>query len=301
MSLTRQQALDCFASDDLIGIGMEADAVRRRLHPEGVVTYVANRTVDVSAPDLNAKIDEAVDAGATGLTLFGALPTLAAWETRLDQLRRRLPALWLHGLSATAINTLDFESHLSLEETLIRLQAAGLQSLSGSDAGILAREDPARCSVQNWLTVHRSAHLLGLPSAATMRFGAGESTEQRVAHLEALSQLQKETGGFFSFRPSSALLPNFEEATAVEYLKTLAIARMVLDTIPHLEADWGAQGLKVLQVALRFGANDTGSTFAGEALRNLDGTTEEDLRRVIRGAGLRPAERDTPYRTLFVS
>ncbi len=301
MSLTRQQALDCFASDDLIGIGMEADAVRRSLHPEGVVTYVANRTVDVSAPDLRAKIDEAVDAGATGLTLLGALPTLAAWETLLDQLRQRLPAVWLHGLSATAVNTLDFESHLPLEETLLRLQAAGLQSLSGSDAGILPREDPARCSMQNWLAVHRAVHLLGIPSTATMRFGAGESMEHRVAHLEALGQLQEETAGFFSFRPSSAPLPNFEEATAVEYLETLAISRIVLDTIPHLEADWSAQGLKVLQMALRFGANDCGSTIAAESLHNPDGTTEEDLRRVIRGSGLRPVERDTPYRTLFLS
>ncbi len=299
MSLTRQQALDCFASNDLIGLGMEADAVRRRLHPEGVVTYVVDCTVNGSAPDLNLRVDEAVDAGATGLTLLGSLPTLAGWETLLSDLRHRFPALWLHGLSATEVIALSAQS--SVKNTLERLQAAGLHSLSSSDAGILPREGPTRCSMQDWLAVHRTAHLLGIPSTATMRFGADESVEDRVAHFEALRQLQEETGGFIAFRPAATPLPNFAEATAVEFLKTLAISRMVLDTIPHLEADWPTQGLKVLQMALRFGANDAGSTFAGESLRNIGGTTEEDLRRVIRGAGLRPVERDAPFRTLFLA
>ncbi len=301
MGITHQQTLDCFASDDLIGIGMEADAVRRRLHPEGVVTYVANRTLCVTAPGADEKVAEAADAGATGLTLFGQLPTLAAWETLLASLRGRFPALWLHGLSATEIVTLAAQFSFTIEEMLMRLQAAGLQSLSGSDAGILSLNDPARCSTQNWFAVHRAAHTIGLPSTASMRFGAGETAENRVTHLEALHQLQQETGGFLSFRLSAAPLPNFEEVTAVEYLKTLAISRMVLDTISHHEADWPAQGLKVLQMALRFGVNDAGSTFAGESLQNPDGTTEEDLRRVIRGAGLRPAERDPAYRTTFLS
>ena len=299
MSLTRQQALECFASDDLIGIGMEADAVRRSLHPEGVVTYVVDRPVCVSAPDLDAKVAESVDAGATGLTLVGSLPALGAWETLLASLHRRFPALWLNGLSATELKTLAGPS--DAEEALVRLQTAGLQSLSGADAGMLGLDRSARCSIEDWLAVHRAAHAIGLPSTATMRFGAGETAEDRVTHLELIDRLQQETGGFVSFRPSATPLPNFEEATAVEYLKTLAISRMVLDTIPHLEADWPAQGLKVLQVALRFGANDTGSAFAGDSLQNPDGTTEEDLRRVIRGAGLRPAERDTPYGTMFLS
>jgi cyclic dehypoxanthinyl futalosine synthase len=301
MAITRQQALDCFHSDDLIGIGMEADAVRRALHPEAVVTYVIDRAVCVTAPDMEARIAEALDAGATGLTLRGHLSTLAAWEGLLAGLRARYPGLWLQGLSATEVVALAAQPGMSLEAVFTRLQAAGLQSLSGADAGCLALEDPARCSQADWLASHRIAHSLGLPSTATMRFGAGETVEDRVDHLEALHALQRETGGFLSFRPSAAPLPNFEEATAVEYLKTLAIARMALDSIPHIEADWPAQGLKVLQMALRFGANDVGTTFPGDSLAAPGGTTEEDLRRVIRGAGLRPAQRDTAHRTLFLS
>lgn len=300
MGITSRQALDCFLSDDLIGLGMEADADRRQLHPEGVVSYVVARKVCVMLPDFGARVDEAVDVGATSLTLLGEMADLAAWETLLAGLSGST-SLWLHGLSATIVAELARSSGLALKEVLRRLQAAGLRSLAGDDAGLLPCEDTGRCSMQDWLAVHRAAHGLGLPSTATMRFCAGETIEQRVAHLDALGGLQRETGGFVSFRPSAAPLPNFDEATAVEYLKTLAIARMVLDTIPNIEGDWAAQGLKVLQMSLRFGANDVGPTLAGEALHNSDGTTEEDLRRVIRGGGFRPVERDAVYRTMFLS
>ena len=301
MVLTRQQALDCFRSDDLIGIGMEADAVRRRLHPEKAVTYEVTCPACVTGPDLEGKVEQALDAGATGLTLLGRLANLAAWETLLSSLRHRFPSLWLHGLSATEVLTLATSGNLAVGATLTRLMGAGLQSLAGDDAGMLSGKDAARCSMQDWLGIHRAAHVLGLPSNAAMSFGAGESPESRYDHLEALGHLQQETGGFFAFRPSAAPLPNFEEATAVEYLTTLAVSRMVLDSIPHLEADWHAQGLKVLQMALRFGADDVGTTLPLETLAHPTGTTEEDLRRVVRGAGFRPVQRDTAYRTCFLT
>ena len=301
MGITRQQALDCFRSDDLIGIGMEADAVRRSLHPENVVSYVVDRQFCVTARDFEARLDEASNAGATGLTLRGTLPNLNEWETLLISLRARFPSLWLHGLTATTLKGIAATADLALGETLLRLHAAGLQSLAGDDAGMLPCNEAGRCSMQDWLDTHRTAHRIGLPSTATMRFGAGETAEARMTHLEALDRLQQETGGFLSFRPIAAPLPNFEEATAVEYLTTLAISRMVLDSIPNIEADWSAQGLKVLQMALRFGANDVGTTLPGEAMLTPAGTTEEDLRRVIRGAGFRPVERDPAFRTCFLA
>ena len=121
-------------------------------------------------------------------------------------------------------------------------------------------------------------------------------------HLEIVRQLQEETGGFtaftpVSFQPRKAGVSGFEEATAVEYLKTLAISRMALDNIENVQADLETQGLKVLQMALRFGGNDVGSVL----FEGSDGTTEEDLRRVIRGAGLKPVQRDTLYRTMFLN
>jgi cyclic dehypoxanthinyl futalosine synthase len=134
-----------------------------------------------------------------------------------------------------------------------------------------------------------------------MVFGSGETMEQRIRHLELLRQLQEETGGFTAFVPSSfrpqSRQPGWEEATAVEYLKTMAIARMVLDNIENMQADWTAQGLKVLQMGLRFGSNDVGSV----QLKAKPATTEEELRRVIRDAGFRPVQRDTVYRTMFLN
>jgi cyclic dehypoxanthinyl futalosine synthase len=306
MGITREQALDCCNSDDLIGIGMAANAIRRQLHPENVVTYTIDRTLALDDPHLDRKAEEALDMGATALILR-ADPSLSlpAIEQALTALRTRYPALTLHGLSATTVVALG--GHIA--DTLACLQAAGLASLSGNDAAILddAVQSPTpRCTVADWFAVHRAAHALGLPTTAAMHFGAGETHEHRIAHLEALNHLQQETGGFTAFlptvfQPAASGLRGFEEATAVEYLKTLSIARLVLDNLPNLQADWPTQGLKTLQMALRFGANDVGSTIPGDTLKSPDGTTEEDLRRVIRGAGLRPAQRDTTYRTLFLN
>ena len=327
MVLTREQALDCCQTDDLIGIGMEADALRRKLHPEGVVTYVIDRPISFPSPSLQpsleARLAEAVDLGATGIVLRSpAAPAdpdaLASITQTLTAIRQHCPSLWLHGLSATTVVALAATAGTSVEETLRRLQAAGLCSLSGADAGILAtaahtdavHSQPPRCSTADWLAVHRTAHRLGLPSTTVMLFGAGETLEHRVDHLEAIHRLQEETGGFLAFlptafQPAAAGVRGFEEATAVEYLRTLAVSRLFLDNVPNIEADWPTQGLKVLQMAIRFGANDVGSTMPGtatspEALTTPDGTTEEDLRRVIRGAGFRPAHRDPAYRTLFL-
>ncbi len=312
MGISRNEALEYCASDDLIGIGMEADAVRRRLHPEGVVSYVVDRAVSCTAPDLPEKVAEAIDLGATGLVLLGpkhASPeyTLPWIEHALTAVRKQAASLWLHGFSATEIVKLAAQSGTTISEALIRLQAAGLGSLSGADAGILGDDVQTadeRCSSTDWLSVHRAAHHIGLPTTAAMLFGAGETMDHRISHLEAIERLQEETGGFIAFfpaafQPSVTGLRGFEEATAVEYLKMLSVSRMMLEAVPNLQADWATQGLKVLQMALRFGANDVGPVMPGEALTTPDGTTEEDLRRVIRGAGFRPVQRDTTFRTCF--
>ncbi len=290
MTLTREQALDCLRSDDLIGLGMEADAVRRRLHPEGVVSYVVEVGDELAA--------EAEDLGATGLVLRGA-ETLAELEVRLATLRERFPALWVGGLSATAV--VRVAGSLGIHETLRRLQAAGLRSLGGWDAQVLAdgfRRDG--CSVEDWLAVHRVAHAFGLPTAATMTFGQGESDADRVTHLALLAGLQADTGGFRSFTPAGHLHNvaagerSLEEATSVEYLKVLAVCRMQLESITNLQANWPTQGVKVLQMGLRFGANDVGAA-------GLEpGTSEEDLRRTIRDAGFRPVARDSSYGVMFL-
>jgi cyclic dehypoxanthinyl futalosine synthase len=312
MGISREQALDCFNSDDLIGIGMEAEAVRRGLHPEGVASYAIERRIDCAAAPFEAvceQIRQTMERGGTGITLRGAAEgehKIDAYEQLFGAVREQFPTVWLHCLSASEILTIAKASGLTVRDTISRLRDAGLGSIPGDDAGILddaVQQEGARgkWSVPGWVEVHREAHQLGMRTTAAMTFGVGESFEQRLNHLEVVRQLQQETGGFtafapVSFQPRKAGVSGFEEATAVEYMKTLAISRMVLDNIENVQADLETQGLKVLQMGLRFGANDVGSVL----LDGGDDTTEEDLRRVIRGAGFKPVQRDTLYRTMFL-
>jgi cyclic dehypoxanthinyl futalosine synthase len=311
MGITRQQALDCFASDDLIGIGMEADALRRTLHPEGVVSYTIDRPLDGTTPDLDAAYASAhksIAMGATGLLVQTQQDlSLAHFETLFTGIKQRFPDVRLHGLSATQILALAAAAQLPLRDTIARLQAAGLDSID-SNALILndeirSRVAPTKCSTANWLNVHRTAHQLGLSSTATMVFGVGETTAQRIDHLELLRSLQEETGGFTSFTPLAYTAGdlNLPEPTAVEYLTTLAVSRLYLDNIRNLQGSWATQGLKVLQMGLRFGGNDVGSVLLEERFGKPGGATEEELRRIIREAGFKPVQRDTLYRTLYLN
>jgi cyclic dehypoxanthinyl futalosine synthase len=175
------------------------------------------------------------------------------------------------------------------------------------DDEIRRRAAPDKCTVADWVNVHRSAHQLGLRTKATMIFGVGETIAERVAHLEILRSLQEETGGFIAFtpiaaQPGVAIIPHdVPEPTAVEYLTTLAISRLYLDNIVNLQGSWATQGLKVLQMGLRFGGNDVGSVLLEERFGKPGGATEEELRRIIREAGFKPVQRDTLYRTLFLN
>jgi cyclic dehypoxanthinyl futalosine synthase len=197
------------------------------------------------------------------------------------------------------------------------LRDAGLDSIPGGGAEILdddVRKRIARlkCRTEDWIAVHRTAHELGMRTTATMMFGVGEDISQRVNHFEAVRQLQEETGGFtafipWSFQPNNTALGGrgWEEATAVDYLKVLAISRLYLSNIENVQSSWVTQGLKVLQMGLRFGGNDVGSVMLEENVVRAAGTsnctTEEELRRVIRDAGFNPKQRDTLYTTLFLN
>jgi cyclic dehypoxanthinyl futalosine synthase len=302
MGITRQQALDCFASDDLIGIGMEADAVRRSLHPENVVSYVIDRSITYpNAPEtIYAEVRDTADMGGTGILLQGDASSglkLDWFEHLFIGIRQRFPEIWLHALSANEILAIAATSGVPLRDTIARLRDAGLNSIPGD----------FQSSTEDWVRVHRTAHQLGLGTTAAMTFGAGETPEQRVSHLEIVRNLQEETGGFtafipWSFQPDAAALESRsqEEPTSVEYLKTLAISRMFLDNIANMQSSWSNQGLKVLQMALRFGGNDVGSVML-ESAGPSNRSTEEELRRIIRDAGFKPVQRDTLYRTMFLN
>jgi cyclic dehypoxanthinyl futalosine synthase len=316
MGISRKEALDCFQSDDLIGIGMEADAVRRRLHPEGVVSYTIDGRIDYKNSADGAdfehicnQIADIVAMGGTGAMLHGEVTpahTIAWFSSLFRTIKQRFPALWLHSLSACEILAIAEHSGLTVEDAIARLRDAGLDSIPGDDAGILddaVQHQSARMTTADWISVHRAAHKLGMQTTATMMFGGGETFEHRMNHLEALRQLQEETGGFASFTPWSfasqgSALNGFEEATAVEYLKTLAISRMYLNNIENVQSSLETQGLKVLQVGLRFGGNDVGSVLLA---KGANAATEEQVRQVIRDAGFKPVQRDTLYRTMYLN
>jgi cyclic dehypoxanthinyl futalosine synthase len=318
MGISRKDALDCFESDDLIGIGMEADAVRRRLHPEGVVSYTIDGRIDytkavngVGFECIFGDISKVVAMGGTAVMLQGevtATHTIAWFDGLFRSIKERFPAVWLHCLSANEILALAEQAGLTVPDTIARLRDAGLDSIPGDDAGILddaVQHQGTRThgKAEDWIAVHRAAHALGMQTTATMAFGSGETFQHRMNHLEALRCLQEETGGFasftpWSFSPQSSAVSGFEEATAVEYLKTLAISRMYLDNVGNVQSNLETQGLKVLQVGLRFGGNDVGSVLLA---KGANSATEEQVRQVIRDAGFKPVQRDTLYRTMFLN
>ena len=343
--ITRQEAIDLFRSDDLIGIGMAADAVRRKLHPDGVASYIIDRNINYTnfcteycsfcafyrpmghaegyvheKETIYTKIQETLDLGGTGVLMQGGLhPDLKIewFERLLKGIKQRFPQIWLHCFSASEILAIAEYSNLSVRDTIARLRDAGLDSIPGGGAEILDDEVRHRiarlkCGTENWLLVHRTAHQLGMRTTATMMFGVGETYEHRVNHFEQVRRLQEETGGFtafipWSFQPHNTALGGrgWDEATSVEYLKVLAISRLYLDNIQNVQSSWVTQGLKVLQLGLRFGGNDVGSVMLEENVVKAAGTsnhtTEEELRRIIRDAGFRPVQRDTLYRTMFLN
>ena len=342
--ITREEALDLFRSDDLIAIGMEADRIRRKWHPENVVSYIIDRNINYTnfcteycsfcafyrpmgheegyvlpKEVIFSKIQETLDLGGTGVLMQGGLhPDLKIewYEDLFRSIKERFP-IHLHCLSAPEVTNIAEVSNLSLRDTIARLRDSGLDSIPGGgaeilDDGVRHRISRLKCSVQDWVDVHRTAHQLGMRTTATMMFGCGETLEQRMNHLELVRNLQEETGGFTAFIPwtfqrENTSLAHFvkEEATAVEYLQTLAISRIYLDNFENVQSSWVTQGLKTCQLGLRFGGNDVGSIMIEENVVSAAGAhhraSEEELRRIIRDAGFVPKQRDTLYRTYFLN
>jgi cyclic dehypoxanthinyl futalosine synthase len=340
MGLTPQEATALFESDDLIAIGMAANEVRRKKTDPRVATYQIDRNINytnfcteycsfcafyrpLGAKDgyilplesIYQKIEEMLALGGNGVLLQGGLhPDLRIefYENMLRSIKERFPQVHLHCFSAPEITCIAEVSGLSLHDTIARLRDAGLASIPGGGAEILDDEVRARisrlkCGSDEWEAVHRTAHALEMRTTATMMFGCGEETRHRVNHLERLRRIQEDTGGFTAFIPwifapeNTPLGKKIPETTAFDYLKTLAISRMYLDNIDHVQSSWLTPGIKICQVGLQFGADDVGSILIEENVVYAAGvrnrTNEDELRRIISDAGYIPAQRDTLYRS----
>ncbi len=360
--INKRQALDLLKNAGLLELGETADEARKRLHPEGVVTFVVDRNINYTNICINRcrfcafwrnehdedaylldkdklfqKIEETIGLGGTQILIQGGLhPSLGIdyYVGLLSSIKERF-GIHIHGFSPPEIAYIADSSDLTLRETLLILKDAGLDSVPGGGAEILSdrvREivSPRKIGSSRWLEVMENAHMIGMRTTATMMFGSVETHEDIVTHLDAVRQLQDRTGGFtafipWSFQPGNTELGKKSEArsdkskwrnknsltarniekyhaTAVDYLRVLSVARIYLDNFANVQASWVTQGLKMAQVALRFGANDFGSTMIEENVVAAAGVSHRvakgDIISAIRSAGFVPAQRDTYYHIL---
>ncbi len=333
--LSAAQALESYRSADLLELGREASAVQKRLHPEGVVTFVGDRNINytnvcvvgclfcafhrrpgdpegyvLSIDQVVAKVEEAVAGGVTQILLQGGVnPAIPlSYYTELFRAVRRYP-VHIHSLSPVEIAFLADREGVDAETILSKLREAGLDSLPGGGAEILSDrprsiQSPRKIPASRWLSIMETAQRLGMKTTATMVYGSVETPAERIQHLLAIRDLQDRTGGFTAFIPWSYQPKNTslggKEAGGAEYLRMVAISRLTLDNVPNLQVSWVTQGLKLAQVALAFGANDFGGTMMEENVVRAAGVTfrarKEDIVAAIREAGYRPAQRDTYYR-----
>ncbi|HHW42308.1 MAG TPA: dehypoxanthine futalosine cyclase [Desulfotomaculum sp.] len=336
--LSLQEGTALLKEADLLDLGRASDLVRRRLHPENRVTFIIDRNINytnicacgcrfcafyrrpgdgdayvLDRETLFQKIEETIGAGGTELLIQGGLHPELGLDYYLDMLRsiKERYNIHIHSFSPPEIVHMARKAHLSVKEVLASLKEAGLDSLPGGGAEILVNRvrriiSPRKISWEEWMEVMATAHRLGMRTTATMMFGHVETPEERVLHMVRVRELQDRTGGFtafipWSFQPKNTALGG-EAATGVDYLRTLAVSRLMLDNVPNLQASWVTQGAKLAQVALFFGANDFGSTMLEENVVRAAGVTYRvplaEIMRCIREAGFTPAQRDTLYRII---
>jgi cyclic dehypoxanthinyl futalosine synthase len=338
--LTADAALELYRHAPTALLGQLADSVRARKHPDGIVTYIVDRNVNytnvcvakcnfcafyrpvgstdgyvLGFEEVFRKIDETIAVGGVQLLLQGGhnpdLP-LTWYEDLFRSIKERYPTFKLHALSPPEVIHLSRLAQLSVPAVLERLIAAGLDSVPGGGAEILVDRVRkllhcyGKATADEWLDVMRHAHRAGLRTTATMMYGTVETDEERLEHLLRLRRLQDETGGFtafitWSYQPEHTELAG-AEATGIEYLRTLALARLVLDNFDNLQSSWVTQGGKVGQLSLAYGANDMGSVMIEENVVRAAGASycmdEVEIVRNIEDAGFAAKRRNMHYEIL---
>jgi cyclic dehypoxanthinyl futalosine synthase len=336
--ITPSEALALYNGCDFLVLADLADTVRRRKHPEPVVTFVVDRNINytdicvsecrfcafhkktgeeggyvITREALKKKIEETIALGGTQILLQGGMNPDLSFDYYIGLIRYikdNFP-IHVHGFSPTEIHYIAETNGLSVKEVISRFMEAGLGSIPGGGAEILVDEvrtavSPRKCGAGDWLKVMETAHELGLRTTATMMFGHLEKPEHIVEHLDKVRTLQDKTRGFTAFIPWTFQPGNTEISvipkTGVEYLRVLALSRIFLDNVDNIQASWVTQADKIAQTALVFGANDMGSTMIEENVVAAAGVDfmlpKDELIRLIRTAGFVPAQRDCFYNIL---
>ncbi len=269
--------------------------------------------------EIDKKIDELLEIGGTQILFQGGVhPKLKIdyYEELVYHIHTKYPQITIHGFSAIEIDFIARVSRISKLEVLKRLQAKGLSSIPGAGAEILSDRvrdviAPKKMDTAEWLEVHRLAHSIGMKTTATMMFGTVETDEEIIEHWEHLRKLQDETGGFrafimWSFQGQNTKLleehPEIKPQSSNRYLRLLAVSRLYLDNFKNMQSSWVTQGSYVGQLALKFGANDLGSTMMEENVVKAAGAAnrmnQDEMIRLIKDVGEKPAKRNTAYEVL---
>ncbi|KAB1442355.1 cyclic dehypoxanthinyl futalosine synthase [Pseudodesulfovibrio senegalensis] len=333
------EARTLYLEADFHELGFLAHAVRMAKHPEPMVTYVSDRNINYSnicvcgckfcafyrAPEqdggyvlgheqIGQKIEETLELGGTQILMQGGhhpdLP-LSWYEDMLRYIKDN-HTVHVHAFSPPEIVYFSELNNISVAEVIRRLHAAGLDSIPGGGAEILvdavrSEVAPNKCPAGQWLGVMEEAHKQGLRTTATMMFGHVETPEQRLEHLFAVRESQDRTGGYtafipWTFQPDHTALPHCRKLTSVEYLRTLAISRIVLDNVDNIQVSWVTMGPGIAQMALHFGGNDFGSTMIEENVVKAAGVSfrlsAAEIHRLVKDAGYTPKQRTMDYTLL---
>ena len=328
--------LELYERAPLLELGTLADAQRRRLHPDEVVTYIVDRNINYTNvcvadckfcafyrrpkhdegyvlpfEEIGKKIDEAKELGAVQILMQGGHNPYIPFEWYLDLLRyiKEHHPIHIHGFSPSEIDFFATRFRSSVEDVIRELQDAGLDSIPGGGGEILVQEIRDRVAkkkagADRWLEIMEIAHARGMKTSVTMMYGLGETLADRIEHLFRVREVQARSGGFTAFitwplQPEHTEMEGTPKTDANTHLRTVAISRIILDNVPNLQASWVTMGLKVGQIALRFGCNDFGSLMIEENVVSAAGTTHrvtlDEMRRHIRDAGFTPARRRQDY------
>jgi cyclic dehypoxanthinyl futalosine synthase len=328
--------VELYERASLLELGALADDTRWRLHPEHAVTYIIDRNINytnvcvadckfcafyrrpkhaegyvLSFDEIGRKVDEVKALGGVQILMQGGHNPYIPFGWYLDLLRyiKRHHPIHIHGFSPSEIDFFAGRFGMTIAEVIRELVAAGLDSIPGGGGEILVQEVRDRVAkkkagADRWLEVMEIAHRLGLKTSVTMMYGLGEGPDDRIEHLFRVREIQRRTRGFTAFicwplQPEHTAMADTPKTDATTYLRTQAIARIVLEDIPNIQASWVTMGPKIGQVALRFGANDFGSLMMEENVVSAAGTTYRmtlpEMRRLIADAGYVPRQRRQDY------